>query len=225
MSNIIIDSREKDLIEISKFNEDNVEIKQLNLGDIMIDNIIIERKTWSDLASSILDGRYKEQGERLEQAKENGFIIYYFIEGNLDMYIERGIKKDTLISTIFSLTHNKEFFVIQTKSTQQTYNFLMKLKKKKETIEKKTCTNTILCKKKNSKITKENISELMICQIPSISLNTCNILLNRFKNIQTIILELETNEHLFEEFTYEKKETIKKLNKNVIENLNYFLRK
>ena len=77
MSNIIIDSREKDLIEISKFNEDNVEIKQLNLGDIMIDNIIIERKTWSDLASSILDGRYKEQGERLEQAKENGFIIYY----------------------------------------------------------------------------------------------------------------------------------------------------
>ena len=83
----------------------------------------------------------------------------------------------------------------------------------------------MLCKKKNSKITKENISELMICQIPSISQNTSKILLNHFKDIQTIILELETNERLFEEFTYEKKDILKKLNKNVIENLNYFLRK
>lgn len=225
MSNVIFDSREKDLIDISKVNNENIEVKQLNLGDIIIDNIIIERKTWSDLASSILDGRYKEQSERLKEAKENGFIIYYFIEGNLDMYRERGITKDTLISTLFSLTYNKDFFVMQTKSTQQTYDFLMKLKKKTETTEKNGTSNTMLCKKKNSKITKENISELMICQIPSISQNTSKILLNHFKDIQTIILELETNERLFEEFTYEKKDTLKKLNKNVIENLNYFLRK
>ena len=70
---LVIDNREKALI--TKLREKNIEfeIKQLDIGDIQFLNsdghikVIFERKTISDLASSILDGRYKEQGFRLNK--------------------------------------------------------------------------------------------------------------------------------------------------------------
>ena len=83
----------------------------------------------------------------------------------------------------------------------------------------------MITKKKNSQITKENISELMLCQIPGISTTTSRIILNHFNTIQDIIIELNDNSSLFEEFTYLKDNKQKKLNKNTIEALNYFLRK
>ena len=43
-----------------------IEPRNLNIGDFVIGRYIIERKTLSDLASSILDGRYKEQSSRLD---------------------------------------------------------------------------------------------------------------------------------------------------------------
>ena len=52
-----------------------VEFKQLDLGDIIIcdeegsELLMFERKTPSDLASSIIDGRYNEQSFRLSNYK------------------------------------------------------------------------------------------------------------------------------------------------------------
>ena len=76
---IKIDIREKKLIPLLKaLNRDynyNLEIieERLDLGDIIVcdkDNnelLIIERKTLSDLAASIRDGRYMEQSFRLNK--------------------------------------------------------------------------------------------------------------------------------------------------------------
>ena len=59
---IEIDVREHSLIEIFKQNSIEFIEKTLDLGDIILKNnndeiIIFERKTVSDLASSIIDGR------------------------------------------------------------------------------------------------------------------------------------------------------------------------
>ena len=231
MSFVIVDSRECELINQLKMilgdkMEESIKIESLHLGDICIsDKIIIERKQWSDLACSIIDGRYKEQSARLLQAKEEGYSIYYFLEGNLDLYKPHGISKDTLRSCVFSLTYEKGFFVIITKSTRDSAEYIVKFDEK---IKKNTTipiTNTMLTKKKNSQITKENISELMLCQIPGISTTTSRIILNQFNTIQDIILELNMNPMLFEEFVYVKDNKEKKLNKNMIQSLNIFLRK
>ena len=232
MSFVIIDSRECELMNQlknilgPKFDE-TIKIEPLHLGDIMISNkIIIERKQWSDLASSIIDGRYKEQSSRLLQAKEEGYIIYYFLEGNLDLYKPYGISKETLKSCVFSLTYEKGFFVIMTKSTRDSAEYILKFNEKyKKNNNTPISSSPILLKKKNSQITKENISELMLCQIPGISTTTCRILLNKFNSIQDIIIQVNDNSSLFEEFTYLKDNKEKKLNKNIIEALNYFLRK
>lgn len=220
---IIVDCRESDIIR--ELGQEEFTTSSLHLGDILIsDKIIIERKQWSDLASSIIDGRYVEQSTRLLQAKEEGYIVYYFLEGNIDLYKPRGISKDALRSCVFSLTYEKGFYVVMTKSPRESVEYILKFNKKHD----KTSTTTkhsIVTKKKNSQITKENISELMLCQIPGISCTTCAILLERFKTIQDMLNEMNDNESLFEEFTYIKDNKEKKLNKNIIIALNQFLRK
>lgn len=231
MSFVIIDSRESELIVQLKLIlgdklDEFVKIESLHLGDIMIsDKIIIERKQWSDLASSIIDGRYKEQSSRLLQAKEEGHIIYYFLEGNLDLYKPHGIPKETLRSCVFSLTYEKGFFVVMTKSPKESVEYILKFQQKYKKSTPISITNTIMTKKKNAQITKENISELMLCQIPGISTSTSRIILSKLNSLQDIIIQLNTNRSLFEDFTYEKENKSKKLNKNIIEALNYFLRK
>ena len=227
---VTIDCRELDLIEIFKqMNYENYECKSIPLGDIIIgDNIIIERKTWVDLASSIMDGRYKEQSNRLSQALLENYKVYYFIEGNLDFYKPYGIKKESLISCIFSLTYEKNFNVIITKNIRETSSFIIQFRDKYMRSQEKpnvSKVNSIIQKKKNSQIDPSNISEYMLCQIPQISSNTCKILLDQFGSIHEIFEQIKTNENLFEEFIYMKDDKPKHLNKNIIENLNHFLRK
>lgn len=82
MANIIIDTREKKIIdELSKKEEDKppFTIQQLDIGDIWIKNelccIVIERKTITDMYSSVKDGRYKEQKARLLTSPNSLYII------------------------------------------------------------------------------------------------------------------------------------------------------
>ena len=75
MSFIIkIDNREKKLIDILDNSDNKLSYvkENLDLGDIQIISqetndilVLIERKTLSDLSSSIKDGRYKEQKNRI----------------------------------------------------------------------------------------------------------------------------------------------------------------
>ena len=67
----------------------------LPLGDVIIcdddDNelLIIERKSLHDLASSIVDGRYKEQSLRLHHEELSNHNIMYVVEGKMDDFIQR----------------------------------------------------------------------------------------------------------------------------------------
>ncbi len=66
--------------------------ESLPLGDIIIcddygnEKVLIERKSLADLAASIRDGRYSEQGFRLNQCSLHNHQIYYVIEGDLRHY-------------------------------------------------------------------------------------------------------------------------------------------
>jgi Fanconi anemia group M protein len=227
MSSVCIDCRETELVQQVSLllGPDVLKIEPLHLGDILIsDKLIIERKKWSDLACSIMDGRYKEQSHRLLQAKSEGYKIYYFLEGNLDLYKPYGISKDALRSCVYSLTYEKEFFVILTKSTKESAEYIVKFYEKINKEKRAVMPHSILTKKKNDQINKENISEYMLGQIPGISTTISRLLLDKYKSIGHIFAELE-NPMLFEEFTYIKDDKPKTLNKNTIVSLNHFLRK
>lgn len=228
--NIKIDNREVSLFNAcisKKTNYPNHEVcmDNLDIGDIIIDNIVIERKTWKDLEQSIKDGRYKEQGFRLEEAKEKGFIIFYLIEGLLSKY-KGGLSKETLISSLFSLTQ-KGFFVVQSENVDQSALYIMQfLEKKNKSKKEKPKENYEQCsiqKKKNIKITQDNIGIYMLCQIPYINYITAEVIMKKYKNIQEFIEKIRDNPKELEDFTYSHKEKSKKLNKRVITNIKKFL--
>ena len=87
-----VDYREKYIKEYFEKNrefENIVETKNLEIGDIIIyinekPTILIERKTVKDLASSITDGRLREQKFRISSSSIPKDKIIYLIEGELD---------------------------------------------------------------------------------------------------------------------------------------------
>ena len=132
---IKIDTREQDLFikcqntieSMPKFKDIKLISETLPLGDIIIndginDCIIIERKTLSDLASSIKDGRYEEQSYRLNGLPHHNHNIIYLIEG--DMYnfnsFKAHIDKQTLYSAMFSINYFKGFSVMRSNNLFET---------------------------------------------------------------------------------------------------------
>lgn len=84
---VTIDSNEAsqcpELVEVFALHEDTQdwEIKPLPEGDFIIDNCIFERKTPSDFASSLQDGRLRDQVDRLAG---RDMIPYIVFDGNME---------------------------------------------------------------------------------------------------------------------------------------------
>ena len=129
---IIIDERETALYEkchsIIQGNVTSIQLSKqvLNLGDILIktdedkDVLLVERKSLSDLLSSINDGRYEEQSYRLlHSSGYPSHSIIYMIEGMFSQ-LRTLIEKKTVLSAITSLNFFKGFSVLRTCSIQET---------------------------------------------------------------------------------------------------------
>ena len=108
-------------------------IEQLPLGDCIIcDNnlneiVMFERKTLKDLASSIQDGRYLEQGYRLDKHPLPNHCIYYIIEGNINVYkpFAGTINKQALLSSIVSIGFSKGFSIHKTLTIEETAEWIL----------------------------------------------------------------------------------------------------
>ena len=170
------------------------------------DIVIFERKTLADLAASIRDGRYKEQSFRLiETATATGFHthnIVYIIEGDLARYDERHtqITKTALQSAMVSLMYYKGFSVVRTMNVGETADFILHFADKvaKESAvgarpaydgDTTTTTTTAAAqaysevsakKEKRDYITRENIGEIMLAQVPGVSAKMAAAILAKY---------------------------------------------
>lgn len=104
------------------------ETKALEIGDIEISDekyiLLIERKTWTDLQSSIKDNRFREQRSRLlewreSNKKHNGFV--YVVEGIYDGTLFE-LEKNTLERLMIAY----QIPVIFTGSLQRTCDLIEK---------------------------------------------------------------------------------------------------
>jgi ERCC4-type nuclease len=196
-----------------------MESASLPLGDIRIGKTLIERKTWADLEASLKDTRYTEQSFRLQESMKEGLCIQYWIEGDLTRY--RGsIPPANLRKALFGLIE-KGFFVVQTKDIADTAAYLMDLATKADS-PLLTYEEACVHKQKNTRLTRDNISLFMLSQIPSISMKTATVLMDRYGHIRELFRRSEDPLE-FDQFTYEKDGKPKKLNKNVIQQLKTFL--
>ena len=124
MIKLHVDNREHAVIE--HLDDIVFEIVPLNVGDFQFwedDRLlmVIERKTYADLAASIKDGRYAEQKFRLEELRaSSGCSIVYFIEGKKPRKnsVVSGIPSNTLESAIASMVCNLGAQVITLENTR-----------------------------------------------------------------------------------------------------------
>lgn len=132
---IKIDTREQDLFKkcesiilaVPKFKDIKLVFETLPLGDIIIndginDCVIIERKSLSDLAASIKDGRYDEQSYRLNGLAHHNHNIVYLIEGDMNRFnsFKERIDKQTLYSAMVSINYFKGFSVMRSFNIEET---------------------------------------------------------------------------------------------------------
>ncbi len=167
------------------------------------DIVIFERKTLNDLAASIQDGRYKEQSFRLSQsAADTGFDthnIIYIIEGDIAKYDERRsrITKSALQSAMVSLLYYKGFSVIRTMNISETADFIVHFADKvakegalvnsnsggahaTQVAETTSYSDVAAKKEKRDYITRENIGEIMLAQVPGISPKISAAILSKY---------------------------------------------
>ena len=218
----------------------NVVQETLPLGDIVIcdkedkELIVIERKTLRDLAASIVDGRYNEQSFRLNQLNLENHNIIYLIEGNISTFktVSR-IDKNALLSSMVTLNYFKGFSVFRTFSIQESCDFIIKcaikiLKEKKEGYYNKSLETTtqvnqeyssvLKCAKKNQ-ITKDNIGEIMLSQIPGISHQSSKAIMQKYKTIEELIVSIKTDDTCLDDIKINNR----KISKTCIKNIKLFL--
>jgi ERCC4-type nuclease len=221
--------------------------KVLPLGDIIIQtdeeqNIaIIERKSFSDLLSSIKDGRYEEQSYRLKHSSEiPPHNIIYMIEGMFSQ-LRTILEKKTIHSAITSLILFKGFSVLRTCSLQETAETIVWMACKMErdfqkgkapfyqNIPSETPTPpqapycSVVKKVKKENITPENIGEIFLCQIPGISSTTAIAVMNHYKTFSNLLEGVRTCPSTLDTITYESNGKTRKISKTCSQNIIAYL--
>lgn len=210
--NLVIDSRESKLKKYFTSNEKNIPIsfQSLDIGDIQLvsqsDNsieYIIERKSISDLYSSINDGRYREQKTRLLTSISKNRVAY-IIEGNiLDTTLKLGaLQRKIVQAAIVNMSLRDKITVYRTSNSVETGMYI-------ELIYKKVSENpdwlVSQTKESDSEVTesqsynhlvktvkKENMTPLIcqkvqLAQIPGVSHSMADKILDNYKSIPHLI--------------------------------------
>ena len=234
---LLVDNREprglKELLSVRL--KDKVEFLNLEIGDFQIlddsNNVVflVERKSYDDLICSIKDGRYSEQSYRLNEYPLNNHKIYYLIEGDTTNFISKNNQTQVkmLFSSIFSLSFLKEFSIIKCNGWLESAEFLIRFFEKIENLkiaknETKHYTSVIKSIKK-SYITKDNINEVMLMQIPGISSIVSNQLMIKYKTVFNLISNLKENENCLNNFKIKNKNSERSISKSIIFNIKEFL--
>lgn len=217
---IVIDKREKGMLEIIKGNDDiEYEEKMLDIGDIQIMNdedeieYLIERKTINDLMSSIIDGRYKEQKTRiLENIDKSKFIYLIEMTGYVKKY-EKMIN-GFLLNNIF----RDNITIIYSFNIQHSINLIItfynKLKYKEFLIDNKM-VNFIHNQTKKKKILENKFENVLMC-IPNVSQETAKVIKLKYDKLINLIDDFKKNgEDILSDIIINKRKIGNKMSKNI----------
>jgi len=213
-----------------------LEKRVLQLGDILFMSddeattfLCIERKSLPDLLASIKDGRYTEQSYRLTNCFPNPHNVVYLLEGMLSTVKD----KKLVISCIASLNYFKGFSVHRTVSLAETAMYILCMADKvareitKGTkpwlFAEKPAESTDYCDvvkvSKKANITKENIGQMILMQIPGISSAISIEIMKPFSNFLEFVDRIRSDP----EYLTQIKVNGRKIGSNVLKGIDEFI--
>ena len=146
---IIVDTREKQSLIAANLLEQkaNIKFEKLDIGDYLIQGTIIERKTFSDFVSSMLNKRLHEQLINIKKYDK----YFLLIEGFYYNYNKFNIHENAIRGILLSIANDFQIPIIYTEDEKDTSKFLITLAKRYE----KPKTSSSIRQTKNIKTLEE----------------------------------------------------------------------
>jgi Fanconi anemia group M protein len=179
---IIIDYREKNSLVASHLVKQGfeVEFKELKIGDYIVKDIVIERKTVQDFISSMINHRLMNQIEELKQYENKLLIIEGISEQELYSEDNTGVNANAIRGFLLSILLKHKIPIIFSKNSEDTAKFINVLSKKKE--------KEINLNAKKKTLNKKEQLQFIIEGFPGVGPKKAKKLLKKFESIQNIIL-------------------------------------
>lgn len=208
---MVLDCREHALIELANTRGLAFESKQLDLGDVHLvqgDQLVcvIERKTYADLRSSIVDGRFREQRDRMK-CNVGVDKMVYIIENAPTFYAEWDAKCTT---SVFHLLHRDGIKVARTASVSDTLTYMVALLERMNKEPERYVTSraasaaagdeqsytehleaSMVSKKKGANMTASTVFRSMLSSIPGISSTIAKAMESKASTMRQLMVDLE----------------------------------
>lgn len=176
---VIVDNRERNAMVPSLLMEKGFEVewKQLPVGDYIVNGVVIERKTVSDLKSSIVNKRIVQQLLELKQFDKHLLLV----EGVLgeDMY-NGGIHENALRGFLLSVVLEYRTPLVFTHDEDDTVKYLEVLARKEGKVENGLRASKIM-------LSDEEKLFFILEGFPNVGPKTARKLLEKFGSLKEII--------------------------------------
>lgn len=179
---IIIDYREKNSLVASHLVKQgfDVEFKELKIGDYIVKDVVIERKTVSDFIGSMINHRLMNQIEELKQYENKLLIIEGISEQELYSENNTNVNANAIRGFLLSILLKDKIPIIFSKNSEDTAKFINVLSKRKD--------KEINLNAKKKTLNKKEQLQFIIESFPGVGPKKARKLLEKFGSIQNIIL-------------------------------------
>jgi Fanconi anemia group M protein len=176
---ITVDTREKQSLISANLQEQkaNFEVKKLDIGDYLIKDTIIERKTFSDFLSSMINKRLQMQLREMKKYPKQVLLI----EGFYYNYEDFNVHENAIRGMLLSVATDFQIPIIYTENEEDTARFLILTAKKYQ----KQKTKITIRQTKTSK-TPEEEKQFILEGFPGVGPVASQSLLENFKNLKEI---------------------------------------
>ncbi len=190
-----VDYREHGIIEKLQANSSmKFEVVPLEVGDFHFEKddklyLTIERKTEADLHSSLRDGRWREQKERLDILRQNSSKVMFLleqVEASKRAFIDFKLNQGAIVNTLL----RDEYPVLYSKNLNETIEYLEMIYKKIEKGDFEKQMGSSLETSASSikkKLSNTNFFLTCLSSIPRVSLDIATKIQENYKNLDELI--------------------------------------
>ncbi len=192
---IIIDTREKQSLIAANLIEKkaNIDFEQLEIGDYLIQDTIIERKTFSDFVGSMINKRLFDQLREIKKYPK----YFLIIEGFYYDYDKFNVHENAIRGMLLSIAIDYQIPIIYTENEEDTANFLILVAKKYERPKQEMSIRPSKTFK-----TSEEQKQFILEEFPGIGPAAAKNLLDKFPTLKEVF---NTTEEQLEKILDEKK--------------------